>query len=138
MCRKKNGFTLAETLIVIMLLGLLASIVVPQFTNANGDAKMANLKKNLQQVRAQLELYRLQHKNAYPTDITAQLTSKTDDDGEIDPAGACGPYMRFFPDNSFIDDPAKSEAVTGADGEGWDYDSSTGVFLANSDGHDEL
>jgi prepilin-type N-terminal cleavage/methylation domain-containing protein len=138
MCRKKNGFTLAETLIVIMLLGLLSSIVVPQFTDANGDAKMANLKKNLQQVRAQLELYRLQHNNTYPTDIAAQLTSKTDDTGTIDPAGACGPYMMFFPDNSFIDDPVKSEAVTGADGEGWDYDSSTGVFLANSDGHDEL
>ena len=138
MCRKKYGFTLAETLIVIMLLGLLASIVVPQFSDANGDAKMANLKKNLQQVRGQLELYRLQHNNTYPTDIAAQLTSKTDDDGEIDPAGACGPYMRFFPDNRFIDDPAKSEAVTGAAGEGWDYDSSTGIFLANSDGHDEL
>ena len=138
MCRKKNGFTLAETLIVIMLLGLLASIVVPQFSDANGDAKMANLKKNLQQVRSQLELYRLQHKNTYPTDIAAQLTSKTDDDGGINPAGLCGPYMRFFPDNRFIYDPAKAEAVTGAAGEGWNYDSSTGIFLANSDGHDEL
>jgi general secretion pathway protein G len=121
-----------------MLLGLLASIVVPQFSDANGDAKMANLKKNLQQVRAQLELYRLQHNNAYPTNITTQLTSKTDDTGTIDPAGACGPYMRFFPDNRFIDDPAKTDATGGAAGDGWSYTAATGIFLANSTGHSGL
>jgi general secretion pathway protein G len=133
-----KGFTLAETLIVIMLLGLLSAIVVPQFADANGDAKMANLTKNLQQVRGQLELYRLQHNNAYPTDIAAQLTSKTDADGTLNPAGAMGPYMRFFPANSFVDDPAQAMASDGAAGDGWNYDSATGAFLANSVGHENL
>jgi len=134
----KKGFTLVEVMWVIMFLGLLAGIIVPQFADANGDAKMANLMKNLQSVRAQLELYRLQHNNAYPTDITTQLTSKTDDDGTIDPAGALGPYMRFFPDNKFIDDPAKAGATAGAAGDGWNYDSATGILLANSAGHSGL
>ena len=123
---------------VIMFLGLLAGIVVPKFTNATDDAKISNLTKNLQQVRAQLELYRLQHNNKYPTDIDAQLTSKTDDDGTINPAGAFGPYLKFFPDNRFIEDPDKSDATGGADGDGWSYDAATGTFLANSSGHEDM
>ena len=138
MYTNKEGFTLVEVLWVIMFLGLLAAIVVPQFADATGDAKMSNVTKNLQQVRAQLELYRLQHNNTYPTDIASQLTSKTDDDGTINPAGAYGPYMKFFPANRFIDDPVAAEATTGAAGEGWSYDSATGVFLANSPGHTGL
>jgi general secretion pathway protein G len=121
-----------------MFLGLLAGIVAPRFTDASTDAKLANLKKNLQSVRAQLELYRLQHNNTYPTDITAQLTSKTDEDGTVNPSGALGPYMKFFPDNRFIDDPAKSDATGGTAGDGWNYTASTGIFLANSDGHSDL
>jgi type II secretion system protein G len=138
MYANKKGFTLVEVMWVIMFLGLLAAIVVPKFADATGDAKMSNLTKNLQQVRAQLQLYRLQHKNAYPTDIAAQLTSKTDEDGTIDPAGVFGPYMRFFPDNKFIEDPAKADATGGAAGDGWNYTAATGVFLANSAGHDGL
>ena len=135
MYRNKKGFTLVEVLWVIMFLGLLAAIVVPQFADAAGDAKMANLTKNLQSVRAQLELYRLQHNNTYPTDIDAQLTSKTDVDGTVNPAGVLGPYMQFFPANRFIDDPANAVATGGAAGEGWDYTAATGAFLANSTGH---
>jgi len=138
MYTNKRGFTLVEVLWVIMFLGLLAAIVVPRFADATGDAKMSNLTKNLQQVRAQLQLYRLQHNNTYPTDIAAQLTSRTDEDGTIDPAGDFGPYLKFFPSNRFIDDPAKSDATGGAAGDGWSYNAATGVFLANSTGHGGL
>jgi len=138
MCRNRKGFTLVEVLWVIMFLGLLAGIIAPKFSDATTEAKIANLTNNLQHVRAQLELYRLQHNNSYPTDIVTQLTSKTDDDGTINPDGACGPYMQFFPDNRFIDDPAKSDAIDGAAGDGWSYDPSTGTFRANSAGHEEL
>ncbi|MCP4375188.1 MAG: prepilin-type N-terminal cleavage/methylation domain-containing protein [bacterium] len=138
MCHNRRGFTLVEVLWVIMFLGLLAGIVLPKFSDATTDAKLSNLKKNLQQVRAQLQLYRLQHNNTYPTDITAQLTSKTDEDGTINPSGTLGPYMRFFPDNRFIEDATKSDATGGAEGDGWNYTASTGTFLANSDGHSDL
>ena len=138
MCGNKNGFTLVEILWVIMFLGLLAAIIVPQFADATSDAKMSNLRKNLQQVRAQVQLYKLEHKGVYPTDISAQLITRTNEDGAIDPAGAFGPYLRFFPDNRYIDDPAKSDATGGAPGDGWKYDSTTGQFNANSPGHEDL
>ncbi len=37
---RKSGFTLVEILIVVIILGILAAIVIPQFTNASQDAPM--------------------------------------------------------------------------------------------------
>jgi len=36
---KKSGFTLVEILIVVVILGILAAIVIPQFTEATNAAK---------------------------------------------------------------------------------------------------
>jgi len=109
-----------------------ATIVVPQFTEASSDAKLSNLTTNLQSIRAQLELYRLHHNGMYPTDLTNQLTRKTDQDGTLNPAGAYGPYLQQFPANPFIDDPVLAVATTGAAGEGWAYVAASGSFTANS------
>jgi len=133
--RNKKAFTITEILFVIMLLGLLASIVVPQFGEATNDARLSNLRKNLQRVRCQLELYRLNHDGTYPTDIAAQLTEKTDEDGTVDASGMYGPYLLHFPANPFIDDSDRAVATDGGDGDGWNYTAQTGEFLANSTGH---
>ena len=37
--KKRNGFTLVEILIVVVILGILAAIVIPQFSNASEEAK---------------------------------------------------------------------------------------------------
>lgn len=138
MNRSRKGFTLVEILIVVIILGILAAIVVPQFTEASSDAKLSNLTTNLQSIRAQLELYRLHHNGAYPTSITDGLTKKTKSDGTVDASGAYGPYMQQFPANPFIDDAAAAVLTDGVAGSGWDYTAASGVFLANSAGHGSL
>src|SRR5579862_3947251 len=70
MQRKSRGFTLVEILIVVIILGILAAIVIPQFTNASNDARKSNLSSQLQTLRAQIELYKLQHKETVPLLIT--------------------------------------------------------------------
>ena len=40
---RKGGFTLVEILIVVIILGILAAIVIPNFTNASTDARRASL-----------------------------------------------------------------------------------------------
>jgi prepilin-type N-terminal cleavage/methylation domain-containing protein len=39
--RQRHGFTLIEILIVVVILGILAAIVIPQFTDAAGDTERA-------------------------------------------------------------------------------------------------
>jgi prepilin-type N-terminal cleavage/methylation domain-containing protein len=39
----RKGFTLIEILIVVIILGILAAIVIPQFTNASKEAKQSSL-----------------------------------------------------------------------------------------------
>jgi type II secretory pathway pseudopilin PulG len=132
---KKTVFTIVKILIVVVMLGILGACVVPEFRccgNRSG-AVLSNMTTNLQSIRAQLELYKKHHKGAYPTDITAQLTKKTDSDGTINASGAYGPYLYQFPANPYVRDPVQAVKTTGAPGEGWDYDPATGVFRFNAD-----
>src|ERR1043165_2695878 len=64
--RAKSGFTLVEILIVVIILGILAAIVIPQFTNASQDARKSSLVSQLQTLRSQSELYKLQHGDVLP------------------------------------------------------------------------
>ena len=57
----KRGFTLVEILIVVVILGILAAIVIPQFTQASTEAKTNSLCSDLQTLRSQIELYKVQH-----------------------------------------------------------------------------
>ena len=56
--RSRRGFTLIEILIVVVILGILAAIVIPQFTDAADDAEMQAARSTLQTVRSQFELCR--------------------------------------------------------------------------------
>ena len=59
--RVRHGFTLIEILIVVVILGILAAIVIPQFTDASLQAASSNLRSQLQTVRSQIELYNVQN-----------------------------------------------------------------------------
>ena len=64
--RRRSGFTLIEILIVVVILGILAAIVIPQFTDAAQDAGAASARSQLQTMRSQVELYRVQNNGAAP------------------------------------------------------------------------
>lgn len=104
----KRGFTLVEILIVVIILGILAAIVIPQFTNASTEARLSSTRSQVQSIRSQVELYKLQHVDRYPTATGvatgawdwARLTGRTDEDGTINAAGAFGPYLQSIPSNS--------------------------------------
>ena len=51
---KKSAFTLVEILIVVIILGILAAIVIPQFTQASNDARTNSMRSDLQTVRSQI------------------------------------------------------------------------------------
>jgi general secretion pathway protein G len=110
---RKGGFTLVESLIVVIILGILAAIVIPQFTSASQDARKNSLTSQLQTLRSQVELYKLQHLDQLPTGLNgaagsvaaatawAQMTSKTDNTGAVGTTTAFpfGPYLQAAPTN---------------------------------------
>jgi len=62
----RPAFTLAELLVVILILGALAAVAVPQFGSASQDAKLAALDADLACVRKAIERYRLDHDGTCP------------------------------------------------------------------------
>lgn len=64
------GFTLVELLIVVIILGILAAIVVPQFGSSTDDAKSSALDTTLAHMRGAVDLYYQQH-GKYPGEVAS-------------------------------------------------------------------
>jgi len=134
--KRSQGFTLVEILIVVVILGILAAIVIPQFSTASDAARASSTVSQLQTIRSQLELYKTQHQNTYPdiiTDWSPLLeTSSADptaaESGSTTPSSThpFGPYLQKAPTNPFMG--SDTVAATAADGVGWEYSQTTGVI----------
>ncbi|MDX1946636.1 MAG: prepilin-type N-terminal cleavage/methylation domain-containing protein [Pirellulaceae bacterium] len=131
----RNGFTLVEVLIVVVIMAILAATIVPQFNNSASDSKAGTNKFNLHTMRAQIELYRAQHNGTLPGATLIELTKNTDISG-AQGTGAnfpYGPYIREIPTNTvsnsktvkvITNNPATASDVTGTGG--WLYNATTG------------
>ena len=135
--RAKSGFTLVEILIVVVILGILAAIVIPQFTGASTEAKVSSVVSDLQSMRSQIELYKLQHNDQLPgaggATFEQAMTGETEVDGDVWVAGtAYGPYMKKLPTNPFVDSSVVNENGTIGDGDtagtGWEFNTANGDF----------
>jgi general secretion pathway protein G len=60
------GFTLIEIMVVVIIIGLLAAVVVPQFLGRVDDARVAKAKEDIQALETALTMYKLDNFN-YPT-----------------------------------------------------------------------
>ncbi len=138
---QRQGFTLVEVLIVVVILGILAAIVVPQFASATQSSQSSSLTGSLRTLRAQLELYYSHHNSTYPTldqlDVPGEewnvLTQRTDVNGNIgdppiDGVHNHGPYIKQMPSNPFENGSRTVEAAAAA-GVGWVYDENTGELF---------
>jgi prepilin-type N-terminal cleavage/methylation domain-containing protein len=115
--KDQSGFTLMEILIVVILMGILAMVVIPQISLSSEDTKVSTLQTNLSNLRSVLEIYYAQHNDKYPGEVddtdgvgapaddtaaaTAfinQLTWFTKDTGfakkTVDAAFPFGPYVK--------------------------------------------
>ena len=137
--RASTGFTLVEILIVVIILGILASIVLPQFAGASDSSKKANMRNQLQTLRSTVQLYRIEHRDEPPLLVSTgwdAFVSKTKTDGTVDPTGERGPYLPFAPVNPLTRSSTVVAVGSAAAGtNGWFYDEADGkVYGANADG----
>jgi general secretion pathway protein G len=141
----KKGFTLIEILIVVIILGILAAIVIPQFSSASKDARKSAMQSTVQTLRSQIALYKLQHGDVLP-DLTASggnnwtllTATSTGYNGQT-----VGPYMQQVPVNALTKgqivkdgkyNPPTTTAVAGAD---FVYDYASGNGSGNIWGTDD-
>jgi general secretion pathway protein G len=144
--RSRKGFTLVELLIVVIILGILAAVVIPQIGQASSEAKESALRASLNTVRQAISLYRVQHNEAYPgpawANVVTQLTTQTDVNGATAGVLKYGPYLRTgFPENPEVD---PSIGTTGkvvatmpaapSGTEAWIYSLDNGELRANQPG----
>ena len=115
--KNQAGFTLIEMLVVVIILGILAMIIVPQISVSTDDARLNSLQTNLNSLRSAIEVYAAQHANRYPgtyseadgttavaddaaakTAFLAQLTQFTDINGTVSGTKTAthkyGPYLK--------------------------------------------
>ena len=146
MCKnRRSAFTLIEVLIVVIIMAVLAAMIIPQFSSSTNDAKMSNLKFNLQTIRSQLEMYKEHHAGVYPpaatsADFTNQMTQKTDSTTTLNANGLYGPYIQTaVPVNPFnnsnsvviLSGGTMPSAATGS-ADGWQYNPAQGWFYPNT------
>ena len=77
---RAGGFTLIEIMVVVVILGILASLVVPKVLGRTDDARVVAAKQDIATIVQALKLYRLDNQR-YPTTqqgLQALVTAPTD------------------------------------------------------------
>ena len=134
--RSAATFTLAEVLVLVAVLAILAAVIVPGWCEAGPDGRLAELICTLQTVRAQLAVYQQQHHERYPTlpGFVEQMTLYTDVDGVSSRAPSSrfnlGPYLTAIPNNPFTGTNTVDRGEVGSQA-AWHYDPQTGRFRVN-------
>ena len=71
---RNHGFTLIEILIVVVVIGILAAIVVPQFTDAASGARATSMRTQLSSMRGQIEVFRVRNGQSVPGGNSGSVT----------------------------------------------------------------
>jgi general secretion pathway protein G len=136
--RRREGFTLIEIMVVILILGLLAAVVVPKLVGRTEEAKRTQARVQMKNVEQALELFKLDN-GFYPDTeqgiaalVTAPASGRTPrnyrqggylDRVPQDPWGA--PYVYVSPGSAGAYDLLSYGADGAPGGEGEDGDISS-------------
>ncbi len=136
---RHRAFTLIEILIVVVILGILAAISIPQFARAAEDSKLTATLVDLGKIRRAVQVYQTRHDAVLPPIVDGAL-----DWGPL--TGNGSEYMSAPPTNQFVggDNSRKVTVRNSPDSAlhrdyGWVFDPNTGeVWAACFDENDRL
>jgi general secretion pathway protein G len=159
--RRPGGFTLVELLIVVLILGILAAIVLPAFSDVTRKTLENALRDNIKDLRTIIEVYYNEHCLApgYPDGDPAdsptedafkeQLTHYSNVHGETSDTETVefryGPYLREFPRNPvsekggvlIVEGTGAMPAADDSAAYGWMYQPLTRRIIPNKEGATE-
>ncbi len=91
--RSRDGFTLLEILVVIIVLGLLAGLVAPRIIGRVSEARTATAKTQIELLVVALDNYHLDN-GTYPTTTQGLAALRAKPTNEPVPRNWRGPYLR--------------------------------------------
>lgn len=143
-----RAFTLVELLIVVVILGILAAVVIPEFADATTSSEDAVLLSDLRILRGAVQRYSLEHKGNFPGALAA-IAKYTSETGAMSSNKTAiykyGPYVAAIP--PCPTGPSKGgtgwaaananppTVVSGSSAVGWLYHFTTGGVWVNDLNH---
>ncbi len=94
MLRSNKGFTLIELMIVVVIIGILAAIAIPNFMGMTNRAKVAQVKSTMHTCQVTIEDFATRNNGVYPVDDTTAAADGALDFLDLLPSGA-------YPNNPF-------------------------------------
>ncbi|CAH0532339.1 Type II secretion system protein G [Vibrio stylophorae] len=125
--KQQRGFSLLEIMVVIVILGVLGAVVVPNLMGNKDIADQQKAKTDISTLETQLKMYKLQN-GRYPTTDQGleALVTKPDSD----------PVPRNYPDGGYLErlpkDSWGNDYQYMSPGDNGDYD----VFTLGADGQE--
>lgn len=71
---KQAGFTLLELLVVVVIIGIIAAVAIPNFAGAQDKAKNSGVQSNCHSIQMAVENFRVDHADTYPANISSVMT----------------------------------------------------------------
>ncbi len=133
---RPSAFTLVEILVVVVILGILAAIVVPQYSHATEDAKKQATIDQLVKLRQAVSVYFVQNNAQYPN-----VTAGSGTWGELLSKG----FFKYAPSNLYVGGANANVITLGTAADtapttsyGWIFNPATGdVWAASFDASDQ-
>ena len=124
--KKQSGFTLLELMVVVVILGILASVVAPNLLGSKDTAAQKKATVDIKSLETALDTYKLNH-NVYPT---------TDQGLEALVSEPSNPTPRNYPQDGYIkrlpQDPWRNDYQYLSPGDNGSID----VFTLGADGQE--
>lgn len=125
---KRQGFTLVELVVVVMILGILAAVAAPKLLGTSGTATDNGLRQTLNVVRDAIERYAAENGGQFPpgTDLAAELKPYLRGNFPTCPVGAKDATVNV----------SAADPLTVSGSQSWAYSTETGEFIVNSSATD--
>jgi len=93
-----KGFTLIEVMVVVVILGILAAVVVPNIMDKPGEARVSKAKQDVRALEEALNRYKLDNYD-YPSTEQGLDSLVKKPEGTPEPKRWKGPYVKKVPND---------------------------------------